>query len=146
MGIFGLALCAYMYFTLKDLNFWSRLWPYLIESVFLGIPAILLLIRAFRRPSEIKATFRNNRGSLKSVLVNKKTLDFIVVIGGLTLSALTLEWLGFTGACMLFALIVLGYFGRRISSTIIGTVAFGAAMYLMRVACSFPLPKGILGI
>lgn len=146
MGVCGLLLCAYMFFSLLNVNFWSRLWPYLIETVFLGIPSVLLLVRCLRKPKKLAAALKPNPGAWKKALFSKGTLNSIVVVGGLALSAVCIEWLGFTGASALYALIIIGYFSRKVSSTIIGTLGFGLAMYIMRVACSFPLPRGFLGL
>ena len=146
MAIIGLSLCAFMYFKCANLNFWSRLWPYLIESVFLTLPSLVLLVRCFRNPQEIGRKLSSNASSMKKVLLSSRTFDFLVIIGGLTVSALAIEWLGFTGACMLYSLIVIGYFSRKILPTLIGTFGFGLGIYIMRVACNFPLPKGFLGL
>lgn len=145
MSIFGLALCAYMFFSLTKVNFWSRLWPYLIETVFLAIPAVLLLIRSIRARHELRSIMSSNFSKAK-MLVGKKIWHFFVIVGGLALSAVAIEWLGFVGACMLYAAIVIGYFSRRIPTTIIATAAFGLGMYIMRVAANFPLPRGIIGL
>jgi putative tricarboxylic transport membrane protein len=145
-GVLGVSLAAYILISMWNITFLARFWPMLVAVFFLGIPSIVLIGRSFFRIKAIRQSVQNMRASATGSLLSKNTLDFIVIIGGLTLSTVLIDDLGFTGASALFALIVIGFFSRKPTRTIAGVLAFTAAMWFMRVSMGFSLPTGILGL
>ena len=145
-GILGVILAAYILISMLDIPFLARFWPMLVATFFLGIPSLVLIGRSFFRVKTIQQSIQNICASGTGALLTKTTLDFIVIIGGLTLCTVLIDDLGFVGASALFALIVLGFFSRKPVRTIAGTLAFTAAMWFMRVSMGFTLPTGILGL
>lgn len=149
-ALFGFGLAAYIFISLRDISTLGRFWPYLIAGFFLGVPCALMLLRALIKvtPRQIGGTIRDAIPGIKQKLVSSRTLDFIVIMGGLVLTTYMIDILGFVGACGLYAFIILTFFGgiKRPIRIVIGTAAFTIAMWALRVAFSFPLPTGILGL
>ncbi|GHS96645.1 hypothetical protein AGMMS50276_15350 [Synergistales bacterium] len=145
-AVFGLCLALYMHITLGKIQFLGRLWPLIIECVFLAIPCVLLIIRALTNFEDMKKNLVSSGGSFAKIFTSKTTLDFLVIMIGLLFSAQMIERLGFVGSSGLFSFIVIGYFGRKWKKLAIGTIAFMFTMWLMRVSLGFPLPTGLLGL
>jgi putative tricarboxylic transport membrane protein len=145
-GVLGLGLVLYIHVALSHIQFLGKFWPMLVGWTFLAIPCVILIGRALMHIKGLKKRLSVQGAVFLEVFRSKTTLDFLVIMGGLTLSTLLIEHLGFVGSSALFSFIVIAFFSKNWKRIIFGTAAFGVAMWLMRESMGFPLPTGILGI
>lgn len=143
-GVLAILLAAFIFYEMRSILPLARIWSYIVAGFFLALPAVLLLVRGLASPGEIMVKIKALPGEGMRVLRDRKSLDAVVMLGGMALSVLLIDVLGFIGSVMLFTAIVLYYFHPKIGQALLGTAGMGFIIWLMKVTFTFSLPSGLI--